>query len=242
MLKSVAHFLKGLYRSAMGLALSEANSGRAPFRQRVEIVLVSFSKAQRGLIGREILTRRFSLFSQAKWTELIRASERDAEEAATARRRRQRRRVDDLERWAAAGRQALEAAEIAPGTLPTLQALRDPSRRPPRPREEIPRELLEFEPATPLELVLKEFAFCEKGRGSRPVRDDDRPLETAVGQCGRFAHVVLGRRAIGHRVSATRVVEIVRMGRRSRSPMEGSEASCLAMWFEDWCRGPLPSK
>ena len=64
-----------------------------------------------------------------------------------------------------AGRQALEAAEIAPGTLPTLQALRDPSRRPPRPREDIPRELLEFEPATPLEL--DEGLFSKNLRSAR---------------------------------------------------------------------------
>ena len=96
------------------------------------------SRKPRGGLSCENLTRRFSLFSQGRWTELIRASERDAEEAATARRRRRRRGVDDLERRAAraqmmvqlgelsAGRQALEAAEIAPGTLPTLQALSRP--------------------------------------------------------------------------------------------------------------------
>ena len=139
----------------------------------------SLDRKPRGeLISRENLTRRNSLFSHGRRTELIRASERDAEEAAaTARRRRQRRRVDDLERRAAraqmmvqlgelsAGRQALEAAEIAPGTLPTLQAFRDPSRRPPRPREDIPRELLEFEPATPLEL--DEGLFSKNLRSAR---------------------------------------------------------------------------
>ena len=152
-------------------------------------------KPRGGLISREKLTSRFSLFSRGRWTELIRASEQDAEDASTARCRRLRRRSVDVERRAAraqmlvqlgelsSGRQALEAAEVAPGTLQTLQALRDPSRRPRRARETISRELLDFEPATSLELdegvFSKNLRSARRGAAAGPsgmTTDHSRPL------------------------------------------------------------------
>ena len=94
-LKTVPQFLKGPYRSAMGIAHSEAHSGDelryVKWKSFLLLPRMLLSRKPRGgLISRENLTRRFSLFSQGRWTELIRASERDAEEAATARRRRPR--------------------------------------------------------------------------------------------------------------------------------------------------------
>ena len=72
--------------------------------------------------------------------EVSRQCTEDASNAHSRKRRRQRA-DQDLERRAArvlspvqmgeltAGRQALEGAELAPGNLHTLEALRDPSRR-----------------------------------------------------------------------------------------------------------------
>ena len=116
-----------------------------------------------------------------------------------------------------AGRQALEAAEIAPGTLPTLQALRDPSRRPPRPREDIPQELLEFEPITPLELdegsFSKNLRSARKGAAAGPsgmTTDHLRPLLDNV----RDLHMLF---LVGEQLATGKapheVVETVRMGR-----------------------------
>ena len=49
-----------------------------------------------------------------------------------------------------AGRQALEGADLAPGSIPTRQELSNPQRRPPR--EPLPADLLTFQPASTFEL------------------------------------------------------------------------------------------
>ena len=43
-------------------------------------------------------------------------------------------------------RQAFEGATLAPGMEATLNALRDPAKRPPEPRGPLPRELVNHEP------------------------------------------------------------------------------------------------
>ena len=189
-------------------------------------------KPRGGLISRENLTSRFSLFSQGRWTELIRASEQDAEDASTARCRRSRRRSVDVERRAAraqmlvqlgelsSGRQALEAAEVAPGTLQTLQALRDPSRRPRRTREVISRELLDFEPATSLELdeglFSKNLRSARRGAAIGPsgmTTDHLRPLLDNV----RDLHLLFSvREQLATGKAPQEVVEIGRIGRMGR--------------------------
>ena len=63
------------------------------------------------------------------------------------------------------GRQALEGASLAPGSGQTLNSLRDPERRPPRPRDPIPRDILEHQPAILFEL--EEFQFVVNLRTSR---------------------------------------------------------------------------
>ena len=91
-----------------------------------------------GLISREKLVGRFQLFAQGQWAELMAASAVCDQQAGVGRRRR-RRRGDDLERRASraemlvtmgelsSARQALEGAELAPGTNETLQMLSDQS-------------------------------------------------------------------------------------------------------------------
>ena len=89
-LKTVPHFLKDPYRTAMRIALTEASCGDEFRRVRgwklfLLLPRVPLSrKPGGGLISREKLTSRLSLFSQGRSTELIRASEQDAEDASTA--------------------------------------------------------------------------------------------------------------------------------------------------------------
>ena len=115
------------------------------------------------------------------------------------------------------GRQAFEAAEVAPGTLQTLQALRDPSRRPRRAREAISRELLDFEPATSLEL--DEGLFSKNLRSARRgaaagssgmTTDHSRPLLDNV----RDLHLLFSiREQLATGKAPQEEVEIGRMGR-----------------------------
>ena len=71
-----------------------------------------------------------------------------------------------------AGRQALEAAPIAPGNMRTLSALTDIERRPPRPRAPIPADILNHEPELALELdqdlFLKSLKSARKGAAGGP--------------------------------------------------------------------------
>ena len=57
-----------------------------------------------------------------------------------------------------AGRQALEGASLAPGNRQTLDALQDPQRRPPEPRDPIPRVVLDFVREVPFDLDETKFA------------------------------------------------------------------------------------
>ena len=101
-----------------------------------------------------------------------------AEQAAIlSARRRRRERTGDVERRAAravrfvqmgelsAGRQALEGAEVAPGTRRTLDKLRDPVRRPPEPREPLPQAVSSARPAQAF--ILDDDLFLQNLRTSR---------------------------------------------------------------------------
>ena len=106
-------------------------------------------------MSRERLIARFDRFCVGDWQDLIRQSSEWAEEASQATRRRRRRSIhsDQAAQRAmraqnlvllgemSAGRQALEGAELAPGTQATLDALCDRERRPPVPREPLPYDL-----------------------------------------------------------------------------------------------------
>lgn len=53
-----------------------------------------------------------------------------------------------------AARQALTAGPTAPGTAATLAQLQDPQRRPPDPYQPLPHDLLQYQPAAPLRLLV----------------------------------------------------------------------------------------
>ena len=65
--KSIPHFLRGPYRSAMRLAMEEANQGNNQRRERG---------------GRGKLAQRFDDFFQGRWRALLVASRKCAEEAS----------------------------------------------------------------------------------------------------------------------------------------------------------------
>ena len=62
-------------------------------------------------------------------------------------------------------RQALEGASLAPGSEATLNALRDPEKRPPFPRHPLPRELVYPEPE--VEFDLDELRFARNLRSAK---------------------------------------------------------------------------
>ena len=110
---------------------------------------------------------RCDAFNTGGWRSLIDDSMRVAHQAsANASRKRRRERGDDLDRRArrvlqlvqmgecAAGRQALEGAQVAQGNDATLRSLRDATRRPPRPRSPLPTWIEDVQAATPFTLDL----------------------------------------------------------------------------------------
>ena len=141
-MKSIPFCLRGLYRVALRVALTESVAADPVRRGRgwklfllLPRMLLS-RRARGGLVSREKLRKRFEWFNDGRWEELIRESQAIADEANTAMlRRRRRRQPDESERRAARahsmvqmgdlsrGRAVLEAAELAPGTNETLEAL-----------------------------------------------------------------------------------------------------------------------
>ena len=129
-----------------------------------------------GLISKSKLTERFDKFARGEWVQLIHASVQCDEQAAVIRRRKGRR-GDDLERRAiralnfvqvgelSSARQALEGAEVAPGTEDTLKKLSDTSKRPDRLRDPIPQEVMEHVPAVPF--ALDQHIFLKNVRSAK---------------------------------------------------------------------------
>ena len=147
-MKNVPRCLVGPFRNALRVALAEV-SGRAGNPVQLERVWKLFLLLPRvllhrsprgGLISKSKLTERFDKLARGEWVQLIHASVQCDEQVAVIRRRKGRR-GDDLERRAIralnfvrvgelfSARQALEGAEVAPGTEDTLKKLSDTSKR-----------------------------------------------------------------------------------------------------------------
>ena len=124
-------FLKGAFRGALWLAMDEAIAGmKLTMNLRQDGAWKFFFMLPRmllqrpgwgGVVLKEKIQERLTAFAAGQWAELIR-------ESIEAMRRKRRRESDNLVKRAAwaeksAGRQALEGAEVAPGTLRTLTAL-----------------------------------------------------------------------------------------------------------------------
>ena len=141
--------------------------------------LLLFRPARGGDIHKGKLAQRFQDYSEGRWSELLRASTQSAEDASKAQSRKRRHRTveQELDRRAAralslvqmgelsSGRQALEGASVAPGTQQTLEALRDPVRRPPVPRDPLPPAVVGHMPDQ--RFSLEEHRFAANLRSSR---------------------------------------------------------------------------
>ena len=84
-----------------------------------------------------------------------------------------------------AARQALEGAAVAPGTRATLNALKDPSRRPADPRDPLPDELTSFVPESRFvfdqDHVLPESEVITSRSGGRAFRHDNKAPSMPLG-------------------------------------------------------------
>ena len=160
-MKSPPKFLRGAYRAAMRIALKEIIAGETlsdEVRQtrgwKLFLLLprmLLFRPPRGGLISRQRLFDRFTLFNQGAWIQLLIEGRECCEAAVNAGVRRRRRTMNDsIERKAeraqmlvmmgvvSSGRRALEGAPLAPGNDATLAQLR---RRPQEPREPLPQEI-----------------------------------------------------------------------------------------------------
>ena len=189
-MKNVPRVVKGPFRNALQFALEEATATercRQERRWKLFLLLLRMllhRPSRGGLISKEKLGARFQLFAHCQWAELLAASATCDEQAAVGRRRRRRANGDDLERRAkraellvgmgelSYARQALEGAELAPGTNETLQMLSDHSKRPPEIWEPLPVEVTNHVPEVPFELsekiFLKKLRTVKRGAAAGP--------------------------------------------------------------------------
>ena len=152
----------------------------------------------------------------------------ECDEQAAVSRRRKRRGGHDLERRAtrahnlvqvgelSSARQALEGAEIAPGTKDTLSKLADISKRPDRLRDPIPREVMEHAPIRPFALdedvFFKNLRSAKRGAAGGPsgmTVEHLRPLLDSVSDLKLFHSMAEGLA----RGAVPEVVEALRLGR-----------------------------
>ena len=194
-MKSIPRFLRGPYRTAMRVALGEINVDDAVRQERgwklfLLLPRMLLHRAPRGgTIPKAKLLGRFDLFNAGAWLDLLEASAQGEPTGCSSsppqeskiRTTNWRRGSAELKRWCTVGevssaRQALEGSSLAPGVEATLNASRDPTKRPRHPRTPLPRELSSPEPQALFNL--DEFRFCRKLRSARsgaaggPFRND----------------------------------------------------------------------
>ena len=194
-MRSAPHFLRGALRASFRVALNEIVRGcEASDRTRqirgwklfMLLPKMLFHRPPRGgLVPRGRLEDRFRRFAEGQWVDLVNESMMDADKATvTTNRRRRRDDQNELDKRAtralrlvhfgelSSARQALEGANVAPGTLRTLAALTDPTRRPPEARERLSNITLETHPANPFNLDHAKFPmnlrFSRRGAAGGP--------------------------------------------------------------------------
>ena len=199
-MKTTPHFWRGPFRNALRLAMEEAvRAGEVHQNRGWKLFL---------LLPRLLLHRpprggkvHRSNFARGSWSNLLLEASVKCDDAATAHARKRRtHQVGDVQRRAAralalvqmgelsAGRQALEGAELAPGSEETLRELRNPLKRPPRARAPLPPRVLEHDPGRPFELEEDRFAqvlrSSRRGAAAGPsgmTSDHLRPVLDSVG-------------------------------------------------------------
>ena len=174
-MRVVPHFMRAAFSSAMKAAcegiLSGFSAGDLIHQERAWKFLFLLPRMllcrprRGGHVPKKELQQRLAMFNSGNWQELVSHSVLMSEQASQNLVRRGRlHKTDTLEARAlraerfvqlgeiSAGRQALESARVAPGTLATLRALTSPERRFPVPREPIPPHLASAVPESPFDL------------------------------------------------------------------------------------------
>ncbi len=187
LLKGVPGFLRGPLRAAFRISMEEARRAK---RANDDIgrgrAWKLFDLTSRMLLHRppgerclpkEEFTERFEKFAAGRWLELLEASRAPARRGVPARRASEEQRAARAEALVFLGelssaRQALESAELAPGTPATLAALKDEERRPERPRDDLPPEVQAFRPRRRFKLeqkkLLRNLRGARKGAAAGP--------------------------------------------------------------------------
>ena len=192
-MKSVPKFLCGAFRITLRTALQEAVLGgdigdevRQTRGWKLLLLLprMLLSKAPHGrTIGKDKLVKRFQLFAEGQWAELLRFSVQCSAELANVRRRSRRRDADSEAKRGerafmlaqlgdlSSARQA-PGAEVAVGNQETLEALR---RRPAQFRDPLPDSIVHHTPPSEFEL--------ETSFGKPPDVALVFPIGRTFGQC-----------------------------------------------------------
>ena len=199
-MKSLPGFMKGAYRSAIRIALTEIDEGRTPnailrtsrgWKLFLLIPRLLLHRPPRGgKIPKAQLQRRIESFSRGECGSLLASAQESTSRGAQAFSRRRRVIRDDVESRAAQAEalvqmgelssphQALEGAAVAPGNDVTLRALQDPPRRPPVLRDPIPDDVLNVVPTRLFALDSEEFArnvrSAKRGASGGPSGIDSR--------------------------------------------------------------------
>ena len=206
LMKSVPKFMQGAYRTGMRQVLDAVSFGEERGDDLLQIRgwklffqlpgMFLYRPSRGGQVPKKTLSARVDLFQRGQWVELVEMSLISSVEAASASSRRRRRfKGDNVEQRArrafhmvqlgevSAGRQVLDGACLAPGDLKTLNALKDPTRRPPVPRDPLPDSVAQCEPqerfSLSQELFLQNVRKARKGAAPGPsgmTADHLRPL------------------------------------------------------------------
>ena len=217
LMKSVPKFLHGVYRFAMRQALDAVKKGHEDRNEMMQIrgwklfflvprLLLFRPRRGGGSVPKKQLEDRVALFQNGEWDVLLEKSLNSSMDGATGRVRR-RRNGDSVEKRArralhmvqlgelSAGRQALEGASLAPGDKKTLEALKDPDRRPALPRNSVPDDISQFAPAEEFslaqDLFLANVRSARRGAALGPsgmTADHVRPLLEAHGDAAALSH------------------------------------------------------
>ena len=180
-MRVVPHFMRAAFSSAMKAAcegiLSGFSAGDLIRQERAWKLLfllprMLLCRPRRGHVPKKELEQRLAIFNSGNWQELVSHSVHMFEQASRNLVRRGRLHNSDtiymearalrVERFVqlgeiSAGRQALESARVAPGTLATLRALTSLERRLPVPREPIPPHFASTVPESPFDLDFERF-------------------------------------------------------------------------------------
>ena len=179
-IRSVPVVIKGAYTAAMRMSMEEMLRSKrvhdVESEQRAWKLflllprMLLYRPTRGGKVSKGHLMERLELITNGQWDQLIARSNQISQEVASISVRRRRREAgSDLERRAAraekvvalgelsAGRQALEGAAIAPGTMRTLAAITDPRKRPREPRSPLDEDLLTQDPVIPYIMDMKKF-------------------------------------------------------------------------------------